>query len=48
MNKSVESLAPEALADLAQKYPATFPKAVERRMELIGPAEVNMKQKGAF
>jgi hypothetical protein len=43
VKKSIESLTPEALADLAQKYPSTFAKAVERRMEMMGPAEVTMK-----
>ncbi|HKY86683.1 MAG TPA: hypothetical protein VJL90_07995 [Pseudorhodoplanes sp.] len=43
VKKSIESLTPEALADLAQKYPSTFPKAVARRMEMMGPAEVTMK-----
>lgn len=44
VTKSIESLTPEAVADLAKKYPTVFSKAVERRMELMGPAEAEMKQ----
>lgn len=44
LKKSIESLTPEALADLAKKYPTVSAKTVERRMEMIGAAEANMKQ----
>jgi hypothetical protein len=44
MKKSIEAMKPEAKANLKERFPRAFVKAVDRRMTLIGAAEVNIKK----
>jgi hypothetical protein len=46
LRKSVESMPADVRADLKERFPLVFPKAVERRMTLIGPAETEIRKRG--
>jgi hypothetical protein len=45
LRKSIEGMGPEARASLKQKIPRFYPRAVERRMTLLGPTEVKIKSR---
>ena len=45
MKKAIEPMQQDVLTDLKQKFPLVFPKAIERRMVLIGPTDVEIKRR---
>jgi hypothetical protein len=46
LSKSVDAMPAEVRADLKERFPLVFPKAVERRMTLVGPTETDIKKRG--
>jgi hypothetical protein len=48
MKKSITGMTPEVRTKMREEYPRTFAKAVERRMTLVGPEEVQIKKKGLW
>jgi hypothetical protein len=45
LKKSVKGMPPEVRTKMKEEFPQAFPLAVERRMTLVGPAEVSIKQR---
>jgi len=45
LTKSVAGMTQDGRAKMTDEFPQTFPLAVERRMTLIGPAEVDVKRR---
>jgi hypothetical protein len=48
MKKSISGMTPEVRAKIKEDYPRTFAKAVERRMTMVGPDEVQIKKRGLW
>ena len=45
LKKSISGMTPEARAKLKEEFPRTFPKAIERRMTMVGPPEVEIQKR---
>jgi hypothetical protein len=43
--KAIEPMSAETKAKLREEYPKAYPKAVQRLMTLVGPAETNIRQR---
>ena len=45
LKKSIAGMTPETRAKMKEQFPRMFPKAVDRHMTMVGPAEVGIKQR---
>jgi len=45
LKKSISGMKPEMRAKMKEEFPGMFPKAVDRHMTMVGPAEVDIKKR---